>query len=123
MPADVGPRAEQEGVTALAVGQGVLEQRDREADDRDTAIGRVGLGAAQAEDALFKVDVAAAGAVRLAQARDRLVDILSIGLFSASPQASEPRVNKVTAHRKTCFVPKRSAIQPLIGMNTASATM
>ena len=43
----------------------------------------------------------------------------SIGLFRASPQSSDPSVNSETAQVKTRLVPNRSAIQPLIGMNTA----
>ena len=43
----------------------------------------------------------------------------SIGIFSASPQNSEPRVNRNTAQVKTRLVPNRSAIQPLMGMKTA----
>ena len=35
------------------------------------------------------------------------------------PQSKEPRVNRPIAEAKTRRVPKRSAIQPLIGMNTA----
>ena len=36
-----------------------------------------------------------------------------------SPQSTEPRVNKPMALEKTRRVPKRSAIQPLMGMKTA----
>ena len=61
--ADVGPWAEEEAVRALAVGQGVLQEWDGEADDLDSAIGGVGLCAAQAEDALVQVDVAPPGGV------------------------------------------------------------
>ena len=35
------------------------------------------------------------------------------------PQSNEPSVNVPMAHAKTRRVPKRSAIQPLMGMNTA----
>jgi len=43
----------------------------------------------------------------------------SIGLLSARPQASDPRVKSQTAHVNTRLVPNRSAIHPLMGMNTA----
>ena len=36
----------------------------------------------------------------------------------ADPQATEPMVNTVIASRKMSLAPKRSAIQPLMGMNT-----
>ena len=39
--------------------------------------------------------------------------------FTDSPQSNEPKVNSATAVRKTFRVPKRSAIHPLMGMNTA----
>ncbi len=38
----------------------------------------------------------------------------------AKPQAAEPSVNTTMAARKTLRAPKRSATQPLNGMNTAS---
>ena len=38
----------------------------------------------------------------------------------AKPQAAEPRLNTMIAARNTVRAPKRSAIQPLKGMNTAS---
>ncbi len=43
----------------------------------------------------------------------------SVGLFTASPLSSEPKVNSETAQVNTRLVPNRSAIQPLMGMNTA----
>ena len=36
----------------------------------------------------------------------------------AKPQAMEPSMNTTIAARNTCFAPKRSAHQPLIGMKT-----
>ena len=38
----------------------------------------------------------------------------------AKPQAAEPRVKMTMAARNTVRAPKRSAAQPLTGMNTAS---
>ena len=38
----------------------------------------------------------------------------------AKPQASEPSVKTTMAARNTVRAPNRSAIQPLIGMKTAS---
>jgi hypothetical protein len=43
----------------------------------------------------------------------------SMWLFTASPQSNEPSVNSETAQVNTRRVPNRSAIQPLMGMNTA----
>ena len=50
----------------------------------------------------------------------RMRETTSIGTpLSESPQASDPNEKRATAAAKTRRVPKRSAIQPLIGMNTA----
>ena len=38
------------------------------------------------------------------------------------PHSTELMVNTAMAARNTCRAPKRSAIQPLIGTNTASAS-
>jgi hypothetical protein len=35
------------------------------------------------------------------------------------PQSNDPRVNRLMADAKTRRVPNRSAIQPLMGINTA----
>ena len=43
----------------------------------------------------------------------------SMSMSAARPHSSEPRVNSPIAEAKTRRVPKRSAIQPLIGMKTA----
>ena len=43
----------------------------------------------------------------------------SIGMLTASPQNSDPSVNRNTARVNTQRVPNRSAIQPLMGMKTA----
>ena len=43
----------------------------------------------------------------------------SILMLVDRPHSTEPSVNKPIAEAKTRRVPKRSAIQPLIGMNTA----
>ncbi len=43
----------------------------------------------------------------------------SISMLVESPHRMEPRVKSPIAEAKTRRVPKRSAIQPLIGMNTA----
>src|SRR5439155_2219934 len=45
--------------------------------------------------------------------------VISIGRLSASPHRAEPPANKSTAAQNTRRAPKRSAIQPLTGMNTA----
>ena len=47
----------------------------------------------------------------------------SIGTFTDKPQTIEERVNSVTAIANTRRVPKRSAIQPLTGMQTARLRM
>ncbi len=49
----------------------------------------------------------------------KMRDATSIGTFTESPHASDPSVNSATATANTRRVPKRSAIQPLIGMKTA----
>ena len=41
------------------------------------------------------------------------------GRFCASPHNSEPSVNRPIAEANTLRVPNRSAIHPLIGINTA----
>ena len=43
----------------------------------------------------------------------------SMLMSTARPHSSEPSVNSPIAEAKTRRVPKRSAIQPLIGMKTA----
>ena len=43
----------------------------------------------------------------------------SISMLVARPHSTEPRVKSPIAAAKTRRVPKRSAIQPLTGMNTA----
>ena len=43
----------------------------------------------------------------------------SMWMSTARPHSSEPSVNRPIAEAKTRRVPKRSAIQPLIGMKTA----
>ena len=43
----------------------------------------------------------------------------SMSILADRPHSTEPSVNKPIAEAKTRRVPKRSAIQPLIGMKTA----
>jgi len=43
----------------------------------------------------------------------------SMLMSTATAHSSEPRLNSAIAEAKTRRVPKRSAIQPLIGMKTA----
>ncbi len=47
----------------------------------------------------------------------------SIGTFNDRPHSKEERVKTTTAELNTRRVPKRSAIQPLMGMHTARLNM
>ena len=46
---------------------------------------------------------------------------INIGTLVDTPQSTDASVNRATADAKTRRVPKRSAIQPLTGMQTARA--
>ena len=49
----------------------------------------------------------------------RIRHATSTWMLLEMPQSSDPSVNRAIALENTRRVPKRSAIQPLIGMNTA----
>ncbi len=64
------------------------------------------------------------GKVRMMARRPTgIIMAASMGAFTAKPHNTEATVKVPTATMNTRRVPKRSAIQPLMGMHTASARM